>query len=80
MDSLVPQIAEAFKAAYGKRITDSTELLLVERNLLEFMMLLGRGVMAQACQDMDGSYGGREPSPFAEYGTTSQRSEYMACP
>ena len=58
MDSLVPQIAEAFKAAYGKKITDSTDLLLAERNLLEFMMLLGRGVMVQVFQDMDGGYEG----------------------
>ena len=57
-DSLVPQIAEAFKAAYGKKITDNTDLLLVERNLLEFMMLLGRGGMAQVFQDMDGGYEG----------------------
>ncbi len=60
MDSLVPQIAEAFKAALGKKITDSTELLLIERNLLELMMLLGRGVMDRVFQDMDGGW----PSSF----------------
>ena len=43
MDTLVTQIAEAFKAAFGPsglKITDSADLLLVERNLFEFMMLL----------------------------------------
>ena len=58
MDTLVTQIVEAFKSAYGLKVTDSADLLMVERNLLEFMMLLGRGVMAEVFQEMDGGYEG----------------------
>ena len=58
MDTLVTQITEAFKTAYGLKVTDGADLLLVERNLLEFMMLLGRGVMAEVFQGMDGGYEG----------------------
>lgn len=58
MDTLVTQIAEAFKATYGLKITDGADLLFVERNLLEFMMLLGRGVMATVFQGMPSGYEG----------------------
>ena len=58
MDTLVTEIAEAFKAKYGLKITDGVELMFVERNLLEFMMLLGRGVMATVFQDMEKGYEG----------------------
>jgi hypothetical protein len=58
MDTLVTQIAEAFKAAYGLKITDGADVLLVERNMLEYLMLLGRGVMAEVFQEMDGGYEG----------------------
>ena len=42
MDSLIAQIVESFKAAYGLKITDSNDLFLSEKNLLEFLMKLGR--------------------------------------
>ncbi len=47
MDSLVTQIVENFKAAYGLKITDSGDLFLTERNLLEFLMKLGRQAMSE---------------------------------
>ena len=43
MDALITQIAEALNAAFGPsglKITDSADVLLVERSLLEFMTLL----------------------------------------
>jgi hypothetical protein len=58
MDTLVAQIAEAFKARYGLKITDGTDLMFVERNLLEFMMLLGRSVMGEVFQGIQGGYEG----------------------
>ena len=47
MDTLVTQIAEAFKTKYGLKVTDGADLLVVERKLMEFMMLRGRGVMGE---------------------------------
>ncbi len=35
MDSLVAQIVENFKAVYGLKITDSNDMFLTEKNLLE---------------------------------------------
>ncbi len=58
MDTLVPQIVDAFKASYGLEVTDSADLLLLERNLLEFLMLLGRHVMASVFQQMGRGYAG----------------------
>src|SRR5271157_2965679 len=58
MDSLVPQIVENFKTAYGLKITDNADLFLVERNLLEFLMKLGREVMGTVFQSMDNGYEG----------------------
>ena len=58
MDTLVAQIAEAFKTRYGLKITDGADLMFVERNLLEFMMLLGRGVMGEVFQGMQSGYEG----------------------
>jgi len=77
MDSLVPQIVENFKSAYGLKITDSADLFLVERNLLEFLMKLGREVMGTVFQSMDNGYEGavmnREGRKykFVGYRTTS---------
>ena len=58
MDTLVTQITEAFKATYGLKVTDGADLLFVERNLLEFMMVLGRGVMAEVFEGMESGYEG----------------------
>jgi hypothetical protein len=58
MDSLVPQIVENFKAAYGLNITDSNDLLLTEKNLLEFLMKLGRATMGAVFQQLDTGYEG----------------------
>jgi hypothetical protein len=58
MNTLVSQIVEAFKSAYGLKITDGTDLLLVERNALEFLMVLGRGVVAQVFQESGTGYAG----------------------
>jgi len=58
MDSLVPQIVENFKAAYGLKITDNADLFLVERNLLEFLMKLGRELMSTVFQGMENGYEG----------------------
>ena len=58
MDSLVPQIVENFKAAYGLKITDSNDLFLVERNLLAFLMKLGRETMGTVFQGMEKGYQG----------------------
>ena len=38
MDTLVAQIVENFKASYMLKITDSRDMLLAERNLLEFLL------------------------------------------
>jgi hypothetical protein len=58
MNTLVSQIVEAFKSAYGLKITDGSDLLLVERNALEFLMVLGRGVVAQVFQESGTGYAG----------------------
>jgi len=58
MDSLVPQIVENFKAAYGLKISDNADLFLVERNLLEFLMKLGRELMSTVFQGMENGYEG----------------------
>ncbi len=77
MDTLVTQIAEAFKATYGLKITDGADLLFVERNLLEFMMLLARAAMGEVFQGMESGYegpvievDGREYR-FVDYRTTT---------
>jgi len=77
MDSLIPQIVENFKAAHGLKITDSADLFLVERNLLEFLMKLGRGVMSNVFEGMDKGYEGavirkeKRKYKFVGYRTTS---------
>jgi hypothetical protein len=58
MDSLVAQIVASFKASYCLKITDSSDLFLVERNLLEFLMKLGRGVMGEVFQGLEKGYQG----------------------
>ena len=58
MDSLVAQIVESFKTAYGLKITDSGDLFLTERNLLEFLMGLGRQAMNKVFQGMGNGYEG----------------------
>lgn len=50
MDTLVPHLVEEFKRSYGLKITDGADMFLVERNLLKFLMRLGRGVMGQVFQ------------------------------
>ena len=40
MDSLIPQIVENFKSPCGLKISDSSEMLLTERNLMTFLMEL----------------------------------------
>jgi hypothetical protein len=54
MDSLVLQIVENFKAATN--ITDNSELFLTEKNLLEFLMKLGRAAMGTVFQQLDTGY------------------------
>lgn len=77
MDSLVPQIVENFKAACGLKITDSSDLLLVERNLLEFLMTIGRQAMGTVFQGLQKGYGGAvirkggRKYKFVGYRTTS---------
>jgi hypothetical protein len=58
MDSLLPQIVENFKAAFGLRITDSSDMFLIEKNLLEFLMKLGRAAMGAVFQQLDTGYEG----------------------
>jgi hypothetical protein len=77
MDSLILQAMENFKASYGLKITDSSDMFLVERNLLEFLMKLGRGVMGKVFEGMEKGYEGaviRKESrkyKFVGYRTTS---------
>jgi len=77
MDSLIAQIVESFKAAYGLKISDNADLFLAERNLLEFLMKLGRGVMSNVFEGMDKGYEGavirkeRGKYKFVGYRTTS---------
>jgi len=58
MDSLVPQIVENFKATYGLKITDNSDMFLTEKNLLEFLMKLGRAAMGAVFQQLDTGYEG----------------------
>jgi hypothetical protein len=58
MDSLVAQIVEKFKADYGLKITDSSDMFLTEKNLLEFLMRLGRSAMSEVFQQLDTGYQG----------------------
>lgn len=77
MDSLVAQIVENFKAAYGLKITDSSEMFLSEKNLLEFLMKLGRATMGAVFQQLDTGYEGAvirkddRKYKFVGYRTTS---------
>jgi hypothetical protein len=77
MDSLVAQIVENFKAAYGLKITDSSDMFLVEKNLLEFLMKLGRATMGAVFQQLDTGYKGAvirkddRKYKFVGYRTTS---------
>jgi len=77
MDTLVAQIVENFKAAYGLKITDAADLFMVERNLLEFLMKLGREMMGSVFSGIEKGYegavigrGGRKYK-FVGYRTTS---------
>ena len=58
MDSLVAQIVENFKTAYGLKITDSDDLFLTERNMLDFLKKPGRRVMSKVFQGMGNGYEG----------------------
>ena len=77
MDSLVTQILENFKAAYGVKITDSSDLFLTEKNLSEFLMKLGRATMGGVFQQLDTGYEGavirkgNRKYKFMGYRTTS---------
>jgi hypothetical protein len=77
MDSLVPQIIEKFKTAYGLKITDSGDMFLTEKNLLEFLMKLGRTAMGEVFQQLDRGYEGAviakdgRKYKFVGYRTTS---------
>jgi hypothetical protein len=77
MDSLVPQIVENFKAVYGLKITDSSDMFLTEKHLLEFLMKLGRAAMGAVFQQLDTGYEGAvirkegRKYKFVGYRTTS---------
>jgi len=77
MDSLVAQIVENFKAVYGRKITDSGDLFLTERNMLEFLMQLGRQAMGKVFQGIGTGYEGavmrkgERKYKFIGYRTTS---------
>jgi hypothetical protein len=58
MDTLIAQIVEMFKATYGLKITDSSDMFLTEKNLLEFLMKLGRAAMGAVFQQLDRGYEG----------------------
>src|SRR6266705_3905631 len=58
MDTLVQQVLENFKTAYGLKITDGGDLFLSERNLLEFLVKLGRKVMGSVLGDVGSGYDG----------------------
>ena len=60
MDSLVTQILENFKAAYGLKITDSSDMFLTEKNLLEFLMKTGTRNDGRSFEQLDRAT--REPS------------------
>jgi hypothetical protein len=80
MDSLVAQILENFKAACGLKITDSSDLFLTEKNLLEFLMKLGRAAMGGVFQQLATGYEGavirkgNRKYKFMGYRTTSRTS------
>jgi hypothetical protein len=65
------------KAAYGLNITDSGDLFLTEKNLLEFLMKLGRAAMGNVFQQLDTGYEGavirkeQRKYKFVGYRTTS---------
>ena len=58
MDSLVAQIVENFKTGYGLKITDSNDLFLTEKNLLEFMMRLARAATGNIFSGLPNGYQG----------------------
>jgi hypothetical protein len=58
MDTLVHQIVADFKAAYGLKITDKADLFLTERNMLEYLMRLGRAAMGEVFAGMGKGYEG----------------------
>jgi len=58
MDSLVHQIVADFKATYGSKITDKADLFLAERNMLEYLMRLGRAAMGHLFDGIPRGYEG----------------------
>jgi len=58
MDTLVHQIVADFKAAYGLKITDKADLFLTERNMLEYLMRLGRAAMGEVFAGIGKGYEG----------------------
>ena len=82
MDSLVALIVENFKATCGMKITDSGDVFLTERNMLEFLMKLGRQAMSRVFQGIGNGYEGAvirvegRKYGFVGYRTTSLHGSF----
>ncbi len=58
MTELIPQLLQYFKDAYGFNISNSSELFETERNMLEFLMQIGRDLMNKVFVEIGTGYMG----------------------
>ena len=58
MTELIPQLLQYFKDAYGFNISNSSELFETERNMLEFLMRVGRDLMNKVFTEIGTGYMG----------------------
>jgi hypothetical protein len=57
-DFLIPQLLDYFKATYGLSIADAEDLFETERNMLEYLMKLGRELMNKVFEEIGTGYAG----------------------
>jgi len=58
MTNLIPQLLEYFKENYGIKITNSSDLFKTEKNMLEYLVGIGRKLMNKIFEEMDTGYEG----------------------
>jgi hypothetical protein len=59
MTNLIPQLLKYFKENYGFKINDSSDLFVTEKNMLEYVMGIGRNLMNKIFEEMGSGYEGR---------------------
>jgi len=57
---LIPQLLEYFKDNYGIKITNSSDLFETEKNMLEYLVRIGRKLMNNIFEEMGTGYEGNK--------------------